>query len=130
MGEAQTSTSNLTEGDGKGFKKKADEVKNDSKDEAISENLSNEKLMELVQEKERALQQARRLHGANVATMRKRHDKAVGNLQATIDQLTVTLQQFVPGYNTVTTDRGATDRISVTCRQGRFSACTVITDNL
>ncbi|KAL5254076.1 hypothetical protein ACHWQZ_G013739 [Mnemiopsis leidyi] len=128
--EAQTSTSNLSSVEDRGFKekeakykkdifdlkvklkelevkmnhikKKADEMKNDSKDQTLSENLSNDKLMDLVREKDRALQQARRLHGANVATMRKRHDKAVGNLQATIDQLTVTLQQFVPGHHTGT----------------------------
>ena len=53
-------------------------------------------LQDMVQDRESTLQQVRLLHGQNLATMRRRHDKVVGSLQTTINQLEASLQQFVP----------------------------------
>ena len=93
--------------------------------------LSLEQLQLMLREREEALGQARRLHGQNISLMRKRYEKTVRSQQAKIEGLEASLYQLIPEYGSVSnTKDNIADRISVTCRQGRFSACTVITDNL
>ena len=96
-----------------------------------TDGLSSEQLKELLHEQKEALGHARRLHGQNIATMRKRHDRTVRSQQDKIQQLEVSLQQFVAEYGTVSNSTdNITDMISVSCHQDGFSTCTVITDNL
>eukprot|EP00116_Pleurobrachia_bachei_P003526 sb/3463788/ len=53
------------------------------------------KLLEMVQQRDTELHQARRIHGQNLATIKRRHDKAQAAMQDRVEKLEMTIQQIL-----------------------------------
>ena len=64
--------------------------------EMVASSESEKKLAEALYVKDEELRNARRLHGQNLATIRRSHDKTVKELQNRIDAMEINIRELVP----------------------------------
>jgi len=67
--------------------------------EMVASSESEKKLAEALYVKDEELRNARRLHGQNLATIRRSHDKTVKELQNRIDAMEINIRELVPNSN-------------------------------